>query len=95
MKTDPTKENTNIILYDINKHRINDNYNLRSQNIILYIIYNIIIRVIIKSLSQIRDLIKNLRIIEPNLLKSSNQGNHFIIIIGFYHNPRLSIKYLI
>ena len=46
-------------------------------------------------LSQIKDLIKNLRIIEPNLLKSSNQGNHFIIIIEFYHNPRLSIKYLI
>lgn len=57
MKTDPTKKHTNIILYDINitYHRIKDYNNLRSQNIILYIIYNIIIRVIIKSLSQIKD----------------------------------------
>ena len=57
MKTDPTKENTklNMITY----HRIKDNYNLRSQNIILYIIYNIIIRVIIKSLSQTKDLLKS------------------------------------
>lgn len=44
MKTDPTKENTKLILYDINitYHRIKDYNNLRSQNIILYIIYNII-----------------------------------------------------
>lgn len=61
MKTDPTKENTKLILYDINitYHRIKDYNNLRSQNIILYIIYNIIIRVIIKSLSQIKDLLKS------------------------------------
>lgn len=40
MKIDPTKENTNIILYDINitYHRIQDYNNLRTQNIILYII---------------------------------------------------------
>lgn len=60
MKTDPTK-NTQTSYNMITYHRINDNYNLRSQNIILYIIYNIIIRVIIKSLSQIKDY-NNLRL---------------------------------
>lgn len=52
MKTDPTKKHTKLIYNMITYHRINDNYNLRSQNIILYIIYNIIIRVIIKSSNQ-------------------------------------------
>ena len=43
---DPTKENTKLILiYHIIESRIINNP--RSQNIILYIIYNIIIRVII------------------------------------------------
>lgn len=75
MKTDPTKENTKLILYDINitYHRIKDYNNLRSQNIILYIIYNIIIRVIIKSLSQIKDYNK----------KSSNSRQ------SFYNNHRI------
>ena len=82
MKTDPTKNTQssyNMIIY----HRIKDYNNPRTQNIILYIIYNIIIRVIIKSLSQIKDLIKNLRIIEPNLLKSSNPRQ------SFYNNHRI------
>lgn len=43
----------------ITYHRIKDYNNLRTQNIILYIIYNIIIGVIIKSLSQIKDLLKS------------------------------------
>lgn len=38
-----TQSSYNMITY----HRIKDYNNLRSQNIILYIIYNIIIRVII------------------------------------------------
>lgn len=59
MKTDPTKKHTKLIYNMITYHRIKDYNNLRSQNIILYIIYNIIIRVIIKSLSQIKDLIKS------------------------------------
>nr|DAY58470.1 MAG TPA: hypothetical protein [Caudoviricetes sp.] len=63
-------------------HRIKDYINPRTQNIILYIIYNII-RVIIKSLSQIKDLIKNLRIIEPSLLKSSDSRQ------SFYNNLRI------
>lgn len=63
----------------ITYHRIKDYNNLRTQNIILYIIYNIIIRVIIKSLSQIKDH----RIIEPNLLKSSNSRQ------SFYNNHRI------
>lgn len=58
MKIDPTKENTNIHI-NITYHRIKDYNNLRTQNIILYIIYNIIIRIIIKSLSQIKDLLKS------------------------------------
>lgn len=52
MKTDPTK-NTQTSYNMITYHRINDNYNPRTQNIILYILY--IIRDIIKSLSQIKD----------------------------------------
>ena len=46
-----TQSSYNMITY----HRIKDYNNPRTQNIILYIIYNIIIRVIIKSLSQIKD----------------------------------------
>lgn len=74
-----TQSSYNMITY----HRIRDYNNLRTQNIILYIIYNIIIRIIIKSLSQIKDLIKNLRIIEPNLLKSSDSRQ------SFYNNHRI------
>ena len=51
-----TQSSYNMILI---YHRIKDYNNPRTQNIILYIIYNIIIRVIIKSLSQIKDLLKS------------------------------------
>lgn len=51
MKTDPTKKHTKLIYNIITYHRIRDNYNPRSQNIILYIIYNII-RIILKSSNQ-------------------------------------------
>lgn len=40
MKTDPTKENTKSLYNMITYHRIKDYNNLRTQNIILYIIYN-------------------------------------------------------
>lgn len=54
MKNRDLTKNTQISYYMITYHRIKDYNNLRTQNIILYIIYNII-RVIIKSLSQIKD----------------------------------------
>lgn len=52
------KKNTQSSYNMITYHRIKDYNNPRTQNIILYIIYYII-RVIIKSLSQIKDLIKS------------------------------------
>lgn len=59
MKNRSYKRKTQSLYNMITYHRIKDNYNLRTQNIILYIILYIIIRVIIKSLSQIKDLIKS------------------------------------
>lgn len=50
-----TQSSYNMIIY----HRIKDYINPRTQNIILYNILYIIIRVIIKSLSQIKDLLKS------------------------------------
>lgn len=79
----------------ITYHRIKDYNNLRTQNIILYIIYNIIIRVIIKIIIPDQGFNKIIESLNQIYNNHRIQGNHFIIIIEFYHNPRLSIKYLI
>jgi hypothetical protein len=57
MKKQSSQKNTQISYNMITYHRIKDYNNPRSQNIILYIIYNIIIRIIIKIFeSEIKDL---------------------------------------
>lgn len=65
-------------------HRIKDYINPRTQNITLIIIYNILYN---KGYNKIiipdGDLIKNHRIIEPNLLKSSDSRQ------SFYNNLRI------